>query len=103
MGLLSLAIWLPIACGVLLLALGRDEHAQKVRWFALVASIAGFLVTLPLITGFDASSAQMQFQESLPWIDRFNVHYKLGIDGLSMWFVPLTAFITVIVVIAAGR
>jgi NADH-quinone oxidoreductase subunit M len=100
MGLLSLAIWLPIACGVLLLALGRDEHAQKVRWFALVASIAGFLVTLPLITGFDASSAKMQFEESLPWIERFNVHYRLGIDGLSMWFVPLTAFITVIVVIA---
>lgn len=100
MGLLSLAIWLPIACGIVLLALGRDEHAGKVRWLALVAAIAGFLVTLPLITGFDASSAKMQFQESLPWIERFNVHYKLGVDGLSMWFVPLTAFITVIVVIA---
>jgi NADH-quinone oxidoreductase subunit M len=100
MGLLSLAIWLPIACGIVLLVLGRDEHAGKVRWLALIASIAAFLVTLPLITGFDNSSAKMQFQESLPWIERFNVHYQLGIDGLSLWFVPLTAFITVIVVIA---
>jgi NADH-quinone oxidoreductase subunit M len=100
MGLLSLAIWLPIACGIVLLVLGRDEFAGKARWFALVAAIAGFIVTLPLITGFDASSAKMQFEEVLPWIERFNVQYRLGVDGISMWFVPLTAFITVIVVIA---
>jgi NADH-quinone oxidoreductase subunit M len=100
MGLLSLTIWLPIAWGVVLLALGRDEYAGKVRWLALVGAIVAFLVTLPLITGFDASTAKMQFEESLPWIERFNVHYRLGVDGLSMWFVPLTAFITVIVVIA---
>ena len=43
----------------------------------------------------------MQFERTLPWIERFNVHYHLGVDGISMWFVPLTAFITVIVVIAA--
>ena len=57
MGLLSVAIWLPIAAGAVLLALGRDEHAKVVRWLALLASLAGFLVTLPLITGFDASTA----------------------------------------------
>ncbi len=101
MGLLSLAIWLPIACGVLLLALGRDRNASAVRWMALVGAFASFLVTLPLIGGFDTSTAAMQFEESLPWIDRFNVKYHLGVDGLSMWFVPLTAFITVIVVISA--
>ncbi len=101
MGLLSLAIWLPIACGVLLLALGRDRNASAVRWMALVGAFASFLVTLPLIGGFDTSTAAMQFEESLPWIDRFNVRYHLGVDGLSMWFVPLTAFITVIVVISA--
>ncbi|MCW5663510.1 MAG: NADH-quinone oxidoreductase subunit M [Piscinibacter sp.] len=101
MGLLSLAIWLPIACGVLLLALGRDRNATAVRWMALVGAFASFLVTLPLITGFDTSTAAMQFEESLPWIERFNVKYHLGVDGLSMWFVPLTAFITVIVVISA--
>ena len=101
MGLLSLAIWLPIASGVLLLAFGRDEHAGAVRWAALAASLASFAVTLPLISGFDAGTAAMQFQEKLGWISRFNVNYHLGLDGLSLWFVPLTAFITVIVVIAA--
>lgn len=101
MGLLSLAIWLPIAAGVLLLALGRDENAPAVRWTALLAAVASFLVTLPLITGFDIGTAKMQFEENLVWIERFNVNYHLGVDGLSMWFVPLTAFITVIVVISA--
>lgn len=101
MGLLSLAIWLPIAAGVLLLALGRDENAPAVRWTALLAAVASFLVTLPLITGFDIGTAKMQFEENLVWIERFNVNYHLGVDGLSMWFVPLTAIITVIVVISA--
>jgi NADH-quinone oxidoreductase subunit M len=100
MGLLSLAIWLPIASGALLLAFGRDEHAKAVRWFALLAALASFLVTLPLISGFDLGTAAMQFQENRPWIDRFNMHYHLGVDGISVWFVLLTAFITFVVIIA---
>ncbi|UCH16286.1 MAG: NADH-quinone oxidoreductase subunit M [Burkholderiales bacterium] len=100
MGLLSVSIWLPIAGGVLLLAMGRDENAKAVRVFALVAALAGFAVTIPLITGFDVTSAAMQFVERMPWIARFNVHYHLGVDGISVWFVLLTAFMTVIVVIA---
>jgi len=103
MGLLSLAIWLPIVAGVVLLLVGRDEHANAVRWIALVAAIASFVVTIPLITGFDAGTAAMQFQENLAWIERLNVHYHLGVDGISVWFVLLTAFITVIVVIAAWQ
>jgi NADH-quinone oxidoreductase subunit M len=101
MGLLSLAIWLPVLAGAVLLAIGRDEHAHTVRWMALIASLAGFLVTIPLITGFNPGTAAFQFTENLPWIERFNVHYHLGVDGISLWFVPLTAFITVIVVISA--
>jgi len=101
MGVLSLSIWLPIVAGCVLLAIGRDEHARTVRGLALVAAIASFLVTIPLITAFDDGTAAMQFVEDLPWIERFNVRYRLGIDGLSLWFVPLTAFITVIVVISA--
>ena len=101
MGLLSYAIWLPILSGVALLALGRERSAGLVRWLALIASIASFFVTLPLISGFDTGTAAMQFQEKFNWIERFNVHYHLGVDGLSLWFVPLTAFITVIVVISA--
>ena len=101
MGLLSLAIWTPIFFGVVLLALGRDDQARVVRWFALIGAVIGFLVTLPLYGGFDASSAAMQFVEKASWIARFNIHYHLGLDGISFWFVPLTAFITVVVVISA--
>jgi len=101
MGLLSLAIWTPIAFGVLLLAIGRDEHARAVRWLALLGALLGFLVTLPLYDGFKLGTAAMQFVEKASWIERFNVHYHLGVDGISFWFVPLTAFITVIVVIAS--
>ena len=100
MGLLSVAIWLPVAVGALLLAAGRDEHAKVVRWVALLGATAAFLVTIPLATGFDLTTAGMQFVEKLPWIDRFNVHYHLGVDGISVWFVLLTAFITIIVVVA---
>ena len=101
MGLLSLAIWTPIAFGVLLLAVGRDEHARAVRWLALVGALIGFVVTLPLYSGFEMGTAAMQFVEKAAWVERFNVHYHLGVDGISFWFVPLTAFITVIVVIAS--
>jgi NADH-quinone oxidoreductase subunit M len=100
MGLLSLAIWTPIAFGVLLLALGRDDQARTVRWIALVGALISFLVTLPLYAAFDVTTSAMQFVEKAPWIDRFNVAYHLGLDGISFWFVLLTAFITVIVVIA---
>jgi NADH-quinone oxidoreductase subunit M len=103
MGLLSFAIWLPILSGVVLLALGRDEFAGMVRWIALIASVVSLAVTVPLVTGFNGATDAMQFQERFDWIERFNVHYHLGVDGLSMWFVPLTAFITVIVVIAAWQ
>jgi NADH-quinone oxidoreductase subunit M len=100
MGLLSLSIWLPIIAGGLLLAFGSDQRANGVRWFALLAAVVSFAVTLPLITGFDTTTAAMQFVENHGWIERFNVRYHLGVDGLSIWFVLLTAFITVIVVIA---
>ena len=101
MGLLSLAIWTPIFFGVVLLALGRDEQAGAVRWFALVGALVSFLVTLPLYGGFEVGSAAMQFVEKAPWIARFNVNYHLGVDGISLWFVLLTSFITVVVVIAS--
>lgn len=101
MGLLSLAIWTPIAFGVVLLALGRDEQARAVRWLALIGSLVSFLATLPLYGRFDRGTSAMQFVEKQPWIERFNIHYHLGIDGISFWFILLTAFITVVVVISA--
>jgi len=100
MGLLSLAIWTPIAFGVVLLALGRDDQARAVRWLALIGSVVSFFVTLPLYSGFQLGTSAMQFVEKASWIERFNVNYALGVDGISLWFVLLTAFINVIVVIA---
>ncbi len=101
MGLLSLAIWTPIAFGIVLLALGRDDQAKTVRWVALIGALVSLLVTLPLYAQFDNHSAAMQFVENAPWIERFNMSYHLGLDGISFWFVLLTAFINVIVVIAS--
>jgi NADH-quinone oxidoreductase subunit M len=101
MGLLSLAIWTPIAVGALLLALGRDQHVQPVRWLALIGALAAFLVTLPLYGGFEIGSAAMQHVEKVLWVPAFNIHYHLGVDGISLWLVLLTAFITVIVVVAS--
>lgn len=99
--LLSLAIWCPIAFGIFVLAIGRDSNPGLVRGVSLIGAIASFLVTLPLIQKFDNAAHGLQFVESHAWIERFNVFYALGIDGISFWMVPLTAFITVIVVIAA--
>ena len=101
MGLLSLAIWTPIIFGVVLLALGRDDQARSVRWIALVGAVASFLVTLPLYDGFKLGTSAMQFVEKCSWIARFNVNYHIGVDGISLWFVLLTAFINVVVIIAS--
>ncbi|CAJ0798774.1 NADH-quinone oxidoreductase subunit M [Ralstonia psammae] len=98
---LSFAIWLPIFFGVLVLASGSDRNPGYVRWMSLIGSLISFVMTLPLITRFDKTTAAMQFVEKSSWIERFNISYYLGVDGISMWFVVLTAFITVIVVIAA--
>jgi NADH-quinone oxidoreductase subunit M len=98
---LSLAIWLPIAFGVLIMAFGNDKNAGVVRGASLIAALISFLVTLPLYFGFDTSTAQLQFVEKLPWIEAFGASYGLGVDGLSVWFVILTALITIFVVVAA--
>ena len=101
MGLLSLAIWTPIFFGIVLLAFGRDEQARAVRWMALIGSVISFLVTLPLYSRFQLGTSEMQFVENQSWIERFNVNYHLGVDGISLWFVLLTAFINVVVILAS--
>jgi NADH-quinone oxidoreductase subunit M len=102
-GLLSAAIWIPILTGVILLAVGDDRRADVVRAVALAGALLGLAVTLPLYLNFDAASDQLQFVEKLPWIERYGIFYHLGIDGLSVWLVLLTALITVIVVVAGWR
>ena len=97
--LLSAAIWVPIVAGAAVLAIG-EQRAQAMRWTALAGAILGFLVTLPLYTHFDPSSSAMQFVELRPWIERFHINYHLGVDGISLPFVLLNSFITILVVIA---
>jgi NADH-quinone oxidoreductase subunit M len=98
--LLSLSIWLPIVFGLIILALGNDKNSGVIKTVALAAAIVSFLPTLQVVFGFDGKSTAMQFEEKAIWISQFNVAYHLGVDGLSMWFVPLTAFITIVVVLA---
>jgi NADH-quinone oxidoreductase subunit M len=101
--LLSLAIWLPIVGGLLVLATGSDRNASLARPLALAFAVAGFLVTLPLYIGFDTTSSAMQFVELRPWIRRFNINYQLGVDGISVLFVLLNSFITPLVVLAGWQ
>ncbi len=97
---LSLAIWIPILAGCAVLMTGEDRNAHIARALALVGAIVGFLVTLPLYVGFNLETADMQFVELKPWIDRFNINYHLGVDGVSLIFVLLNSFVTVLVVVA---
>jgi len=96
---LSVLVWLPIAAGLVILALG-DRRLPLARWLALGAAVVTFLLTLPLIAHFDGGSAAFQFVERAHWITRFDAYYALGVDGISLPLVVLTAFITVPVVIA---
>jgi NADH-quinone oxidoreductase subunit M len=102
--LLSLAIWVPIVAGVAVFATGANEggsgRAALARWVALAGAILGFLVTIPLYTGFDLQNPGFQFEIRQPWVERFNIYYHLGVDGISVLFVLLNSFITILVVIA---
>src|SRR3974390_2687320 len=95
---LSLAIWIPIAGGVGVLFTGDDKQAPLARSVALITAFAGFVVTIPLYTGFDVTAHGMQFQEMQPWVERFNVSYHLGVDGISLVFLLLNSFVTLLVV-----
>ena len=100
MGLLSLAIWTPIAFGVLLLLIGSDQHAVRTRFLSLFGALASLAATVPMISRFVSGVGELQLVERAPWVERFNMFYHLGVDGISFWLIVLTAFITVIVVVA---
>ncbi|MHB1092684.1 NADH-quinone oxidoreductase subunit M [Thiobacillus sp.] len=101
--ILSLVIWVPILAGVVVLATGTDRNATFARWLALCGALLGLIVALPLATGFDTTTPAMQFVEKAAWIPAFNIHYHVGIDGISMPLILLNSFITVLVIIAGWR
>ncbi len=101
--LLTVAIWLPILFGVLVLATGNDRNAPMARYISLLGAVLGFLVTIPLYTEFDKLTSAMQFVEMKNWIPRFNIHYHLGVDGISVLFILLNSFFTPLVVIAGWQ
>jgi len=98
-GLLSVLIWLPIVAGVVVLILGERSIVIG-RWVALLGAIATFLISIPAYTGFDSSTANLQFVEKLSWIPSLNAFYGLGLDGISLPLVLLTTFMTIFVIIA---
>lgn len=98
--LLSLAIWIPIVGGLLVLTANEEKHAPIARVLSLVTSIATFILTIPLFSQFDNGTFQMQFVEKMSWIEAFNINYHLGVDGISMPLILLTSFTTVLVVLA---
>ena len=98
--LLSVLVWLPIAAGILVLLLGSAERALLGKQIALAATVITFVLSLLLYKGFQLGTAEMQFVESVPWIDRFQAYYQLGVDGISLPLVLLTTFLTPLVVIA---
>src|SRR6266478_2622225 len=97
---LSLAVWVPIVAGLAVLATGADRNARQARIIALIGAVLGLVVTIPLVAGFDTGTSAMQFVQKIPWIERFNVNYHVGVDGISVLFILLNSFITVLVVIA---
>ena len=98
--LLSLTLWTPILGGLAVLFTGDRGDTQGVRRLALVVSLATFILSLGLYTGFDAGTAEMQFVEKHEWISTFNIYYHLGVDGISMPLIILTTFTTILVVLA---
>ena len=101
--ILSFAIWIPIFFGLIILFYGSEKPTAGVRWLALVGAVIGFIATLPLIIQFDIANPGMQFVEKISWIPRYDINYHLGIDGISVWFIVLTAFINIFVVIASWQ
>lgn len=101
--LLSFTIWLPILAGIVVLATGSDRRAGLARILALIGALFSFLVTIPLFTRFNVFNGGYQFTEFHAWIPQFNLNYALGVDGLSVLFIILNSFITLLVVMAGWQ
>lgn len=98
--LLSILIWLPVLGAVLVLMTGGDHNANKARWIAAIISVTSLLLCIPLYYGFDTNSYAMQFQEDHLWIRAYQIHYALGVDGISLAMIILTTFTGLLVILA---
>ena len=99
--LLSLLIWTPIVGAAIVLLTGDDRHANRARGIALFIALLNIALCIPLVAGFDGNSYGMQFTEHATWIRAFNIHYDLGIDGISLSMILLTVLTTLVVILAA--
>jgi NADH-quinone oxidoreductase subunit M len=98
--LLSALIWLPLLGGLATLYFGESRGTQA-KWFALLVALATLALSIPLYTGFDASSASMQFVEKREWIPAFDIFYHLGVDGIAVALILLTTITSVLVLMGA--
>ena len=101
--ILSLMTFLPLVGVVFILCVRGDDEtvARNARATALLTSIFTFLLSIYMYVGFNKSSAEFQFVEQRPWLEDFNVFYKMGVDGISVFFVLLSAFLTPICILAS--
>ena len=99
--LLSLLIWIPIVAGLVVLRAGSDAARSRTRWLALIGAIAGFLPVIPLVSNFRNDVTSMQFVENVRWLPTFDIAWHVGVDGISLWLVALTALTTIIIVVAS--
>ena len=98
--LLSLVTFLPLVGAILLLFLRREQE-KLVRMLSLVVTGVTFVITLALPLSFDFRSGEMQFVEKVPWIPTMGVTYFMGMDGISLWLVCLTALLSPIAVLCS--
>ena len=98
--LLSILIWLPVFGAVAVLMTGGDKNANMARAIAAVVAIANLLLCIPLYLGFDPTTHKMQFVQDLMWIDIYQIHYAIGVDGISLAMIILTNFTGLLVVLA---
>ena len=98
---LTILIALPVA-GALVVALMRRESESLHKLVGLAVSLATFAVSTRLVAHF-TDSAAMQFEERYPWIPSWGVSYHVGVDGLSLWLVILTTFLTPLCLIGSWR
>ncbi|MFU8797693.1 MAG: complex I subunit 4 family protein [Gammaproteobacteria bacterium] len=97
--ILNLLIWLPILGGGLILLPPIGD--VRARFIALATTLIALGFCVPLYIAFDTQTAAMQFTTNLPWIEAYNIRYAIGVDGISMPLILLTAFTGLVVVLAA--